>query len=144
MLGKRGNFVQSLLGLCPLLVALLWLAGVARFRHYEMAPMEWAVVVAAGLALHLLKGRLLRPRPLPPLPAHATAGKLAALAALVIGGLAFVIGGVIEALAEPMRPTATPWLLRTSWHAACSFAASYCAFLQRLHSALAPPPRPRR
>lgn len=129
---RRPNALRALLGLSPVLIALLWLAGIARFRHYDLTGKEWAIVVGCGFMLHLLSKRALRPRPLPQLPAGASPGLLAALAGAIIGLLAGVVGGVFEWVVEPLRPSDTSWFLRTTWHAACSFGASYCAFLGRL------------
>jgi hypothetical protein len=133
----RRTAFQLVLGICPLLIALLWLVGVARFRAYELTGREWAAVVAVGFALHLLSRRALRPRPLPVLPATASPNALAALAASVLACIAAVVGGVLEWLVEPSRPSEVSWPLRTTWHAACAFGASYCTFLARLQQALA-------
>lgn len=132
---QRPNLLRALLGLSPVLIALLWLAGIARFRQYGLSGKEWAIIVGCAFMLHLLSRRALRPRPLPPLPAGTRPGTLAALAGAIIGLLAAVVGGVFEWAVEPMRPSETSWFLRTTWHAACSFGASYCAFLGRLHDA---------
>lgn len=132
-------WVRPLLGLCPVAIALLWLHGVARFRGYELLPVEWAVVVAAGFTLHLLTGRLWRRRPAPELPPDANPALLAALAAAIVAALAAVVGGLFEWAVEPHLPSDTPLWLRTTWHAACVFGASYCALLARLHG-----PRPSR
>lgn len=118
-----------------MLVALLWLAGIARFRHYELSSKEWIVIVAAACMLQVLSKRSLRPRPLPPLPAGTNPSTLALLAGAIIGLCAAVVGGVFEWVVEPMRPSEVGWFLRTTWHAACSFGASYCAFLERLQRA---------
>lgn len=135
------RLLRSLLGLCPVLIALLWLAGIAHFRHYELTGKEWAVVVGSAFMLHLLSKRAMRPRPLPPLPAGSSPGLLAALAGAIIGLLVAVIGGVLEWAIAPERPSETSWFLRTTWHAACAFGASYCAFLTRLHDGLRRAPR---
>jgi hypothetical protein len=127
--------LRILFGLSPLLVALLWLAGVVRFRHYELTSREWAVVVAVGFMLHVLYLRAVPQRRLPPLPAGTSPPLLAALAAAIIGLLAAVIGGVLEWAIEPSRPSEVSWLLRTTWHAACSFGGAYCAFLRPLLAA---------
>jgi hypothetical protein len=136
----RASLFRLVLGVCPLLIAFLWLVGVAKFRHYELTLQEWAVVVAAGFTLQLLSRRTLRPRPLPPLPERANPNVLAALAASVLAVLAAVVGGVLEWAIEPTRPSEVGWSLRTTWHAACAFGASYCTFLARLHQAPRRPP----
>ncbi len=130
---------RLVLGVCPLLIALLWLVGVAKFRQYHLTPKEWAVVVACGTALHLLSRRTMRPRPLPPLPAGASPNALAALAGAILGFIAAVIGGFFEWVVEPSQPSEVSWFLRTTWHGACAFGASYCTFLLRLHQAPARP-----
>lgn len=129
-----------LLGLCPTLVAVLWIAGVARFRQFELSPVEWAVVAAAAFAIRIVTVRMRPARPLPPLPAGASAGMVAATAALFVAGLFGMLGGVAELLAPEPSDGQVPWGLRTLWHAACAFAASYCAFLSRLQRAGSPPP----
>jgi H+/Cl- antiporter ClcA len=136
---RRGpDLLSLLLGLSPTLIALLWVAGVARFRHYDLSGREWAVVVAFALVLHLLSRRVLRPRPLPPLPPGSSPPAVALLAAAILGALAAVVGGVFEWVVEPLRPSDAGWALRTAWHGACAFGACYCAFLRRLSRA----PRP--
>ncbi len=141
MTARRPSLLRLLLGLSPVLVALLWLAGVSRFRGYDLSAREWLVVVAAAFMLHILQRRLWRPRPLPPLPPGTNPAVLALLAAVVLGALATVVGGVFEWAVEPMRPSEVGWALRTLWHGACSFGASYCGFLARLQDR--PPPAPR-
>jgi hypothetical protein len=137
MATTRAPLFVLVLGICPLLIALLWLVGVAKFRQYELSLREWSAIVAVGFVLHLLSRRALRPRPLPPLPETANPNALAALAASVLACIAAVVGGVLEWVVEPARPSEVSWPLRTTWHAACAFAASYCTFLGRLHQALA-------
>ena len=134
---SRANLFRLVLGVCPLLIALLWLVGVARFRGYDLTALEWAAVVASGFVLHVLMRRLRRPRPMPPLPPGASPNALAALAGAILAFVTAIVGGVFEWVIEPVRPTEVPWSLRTTWHAACAFAASYCTFLLRLHQALA-------
>lgn len=131
------RWFRRLLGVSSVLIAVLWVAGVARFRDYEFSNLEWAVLIAGAFALHIISNRLRRPRPLPQLPQGANPVRLAALAALIVGVLAAIVAGGLEWLVEPYRPTNTPWLLRTMWHAACAFAASYCGFLSSLSAAAA-------
>jgi hypothetical protein len=136
---------QRVLAVCPVFVALLWVAGIAHFRALEIEPVEWAVVAAAAFALHLLTRRASRPTPLPKLPPDTQPAQLAMLAATLVAVLAAALGGLVEALVEGSPPCPTPWTLRTLWHAACAFAASYCNFLLRVQRALqrqqqGPPP----
>jgi hypothetical protein len=131
----RANPFRLVLGICPVAVALLWLAGVARFRGYDLEPIEWAAVVAFAFVFHVLLRRLRRPRPLPPLPPGASPNALALLAATILAFVAAIVAGVFEWVVEPQQPTDVPWSLRTTWHAACAFAASYCSFLLRLQQA---------
>ena len=148
MTRRRSSPAQTALSVAPVLVALLWLAGVARFRGYELTTNHWAVLLASAFALHLITKRALRPKPLPPLPAGANPAMLALLAGLIVGLLGSVVGGALEAALPPGTPDDTPWALRTTWHGACAFGGSYCAFLGRLWDALgrapgAPGPGPR-
>lgn len=129
---KRTPWQLRALRLCPLAVALLWVAGIAHVRALHLSPAEWAVVVASGFVIQTLTRRFARPRPLPPLPEGAQPAVLAALAAAIVAVLAAAIGGVAESIVQRMQPSDAPWALRTGWHAACAFAASYCAFLERL------------
>ncbi|MEO6597986.1 MAG: hypothetical protein ABIP94_24850 [Planctomycetota bacterium] len=135
------RWFRRALSLCPVLIAILWLAGISHFRNYTLSPTEWAVIVVSAFALHIISNRLMRPRPLPPLPEHTVPTTLAALAAAIVACLAVVVGGTLEWLVQPYRPSETSWALRTTWHAACAFGASYCAFLVRLlaHTRRLPP-----
>jgi hypothetical protein len=127
-----------LLALLPTAIAVLWVVGVARFREHELSAMEIAGLAAAGFALHAMT-RFRRPRPLPPLPAHTSPPALAAMAAGIVAALALLLGGTLEA-AIPVAEPSSPWWLRTLWHGACTFGATYCSFLHRLFVALAPKP----
>ena len=126
------RWFRRLLSLCPVLIGLLWVAGIAHFRQYEFLPREWAVIAAGGFALHVLYQRLRRPRPVPPLPEGANPVALAAFAAAIIGALVTFIGGLIEWAVQAYRPSTTSLWLRATWHGACAFGASYCAFLLRV------------
>ncbi len=137
----RELWFRRLLGLCPLFVAVLWVAGIAHFRDYTFEAREWAVLLAAAFALHVLSNRLRQPRPLPPLPAGTTPPRIAALAAAILAVLAACVGGLLEYLVEPHGPGGAPWALRTTWHAACVFAAGYCTILLRLRTATSQRPR---
>ncbi len=130
------QWFRRILGICPVLIAVLWVAGIAHFRDYAFTPMEWAVLLASAFALHIISNRLRRPRPLPQLPEGANPIKMATLASLILAVLVAFAAGVLEWLAEPHLPTSTPWALRTLWHAACAFAASYCGLLLRLTLAM--------
>lgn len=141
MTRPRRSPVLTVLSLAPVFVALLWIAGVARFRGYELSVNEWAVLLASGFALHVLQKRALRPKPLPPLPAGANPAVLALLAGAIVGLLASVLAGALEAALPPGTPDDTPWALRTFWHGACAFGGSYCAFLGRLWDAIGKAPK---
>jgi len=132
MSSARPRLLLALLAFSPTLIALLWVAGVARFRRFDLTGREWAVVVGCAFLLHVLSRRALRQRPLPPLPAGTSPTLVAVLAATLLAGLAAVVGGVFEAIVEPPQPSEASWLLRTTWHAACAFGGCYCAFLGRL------------
>lgn len=123
---------RRLLSICPVLIAILWLAGVSRFRGYELTPREWAVVVAAAFALHILMAGMSRRRPLPQLPEGSNPVLISLLAAAILGVIAAIVAGTFEAVVDQYRPSdvALPW--RAAWHAACSFGATYCGFLYRM------------
>jgi hypothetical protein len=130
---------ERTLTLLPLGIALLWIAGIARFRHYELSTPQWLVLVAAAFALHVVVRRLSPVRPLPPLPAGAKPNTLAALAATLWALVAAALGGLLEFVVTPARPSSVPWPVRGLWHAGCTFGVTYCGFLLRLHQALARP-----
>ncbi len=132
MSSARPRLLLAILAFSPTLIALLWVAGVARFRQFDLTGKEWAVVVGCAFLLHVLSRRALRQRPLPPLPPNTSPTMVAALAALLLAVVAAVVGGVFEALVDPAEPSEASWLLRTTWHAACAFGGCYCAFLGRL------------
>jgi len=123
------RWFRRLLLLCPVLIGLLWIAGIAHFREYALLPREWAVLAAAAFALHLMLQRMRRRRPVPPLPEGVNPAALAALAASIIGSLVAVVGGLIEWTVQPYHPSDTSLWLRATWHGACAFGASYCGFL---------------
>lgn len=126
---------RRILSICPVLVALLWVAGIAHFREFELEAAEWAALIAVAFALHLITRRFRRPRPLPPLPERANPSSLALFAAAIVGLLIGVLGALFEWFVEAYRPTTVPLALRALWHAACAFAAAYCGFLLRLQIA---------
>lgn len=124
-------WLARLLSLCMVLIGLLWVAGISNFRGYSLNPREWAVLVAAALSLHMLTRMLQRRRPAPVLPEGANPVKVSLLAAAILASLAAIAGAVLESLADQYQPSevALPW--RATWHAACTFAVTYCGFLQR-------------
>lgn len=123
---------ERVLGLVALSIAMLWVAGIAGFRSYELQPSEWLILVTGGFALHILAQRTWHRRPLPALPEGARAMYLSALIASIIAAMAGIGGGILEMVAQNYMPSEVPWALRVLWHAACAFGASYCMFLQRL------------
>jgi len=124
--------LDRLLGLVPLAIAVLWVAGVAKFRDYELKPLHWLSLVAFAFAMQILGKRIWQRKPLPPMPEGARAIPLAALVAIIVAVVAAVAGGLLEWFATRYFPTDVPWALRTLWHVACAFGAAYCLFLQRL------------
>jgi len=124
--------LDRLLGLVPLAIAILWVAGVAKFRDYELEPIHWVTLTAFAFAMQVIGRRARRRRPLPPMPEGARAVPLAALVATIVAAAAAVAGGALEWVAPRYFPTEVSWGLRTLWHVACAFGASYCMFLQRL------------
>jgi hypothetical protein len=113
-------------------IAIIWVAGVAQFRNYELQPLHWLLLVAFAFAMQVIGKRIWQRRPLPPMPEGARAIPLAALVATIIAIAAAVAGGLLEWFASRYFPTEVSWGLRTLWHVACAFGASYCLFLQRL------------
>jgi hypothetical protein len=144
MARSRLHPLVQLLRLCPTLIAILWVAGVAHFRGYELNRIEWLVIAGSAFVLQLLTNRAAPVQLKTPLPPGTTPRAVAALAASMLALLAAVLGGVFEVVIEPMRTSETSWALRTAWHAACVFAASYCAVLLRLQQQRPPasPPAP--
>jgi len=127
---KLSKPTDRLLGLVPLIIAVLWVAGVARFRSYELHPVQWISLVALAFAMQVIGNRMRRP--MPPMPQGARAIPLAALVATVVAIVAAVAGGLLEWVTPRYFPTEVSWGLRTLWHVACAFGASYCLFLRRL------------
>lgn len=141
---RRYRLQRAVLFSCPLVIGLLWIAGVARFRGYVLAPMEWAGVCLAGVVMHLTMAHLTRRRPLPALPPGQHPALISLFAAALVGTLAALAGVALELTIDHYRPStvAMPW--RVTWHAACAFGALYCSFLHRLLGPSAPPPATRR
>jgi hypothetical protein len=135
------RWFRRVLGLCPVLVALLWIAGVAHFRGITLTATEWLVIVAGAFSLQAIGRRMARPRPLPKLPPDSNPVTLAALAAAVVAVPAGLLGGLLELFVQSQHPSQTPLLLRTIWHAACAYAVCYCGFLLRLTAPGAKPPK---
>ena len=125
-------WIDRLLAMCPLAICILWAAGVALFRGHEMKATEWLILISAGIALQVIARLTWYRKPLPPLPENARAVPLAALIATIVGVMACIVGGILEAVAQNYLPSDVPWGLRMLWHAGCAFGAVYCAFLQRL------------
>jgi hypothetical protein len=120
------------LNLLPTGVAVLWIAGIAQFRELPMTSIDYAVLLAFALALQILMRRL-RPRSNAiVLPASANPTVVSLLAASLTGAVALLVGGVLESLVPVQEQGPTPLWLRTVWHGACAFAASYCRFLARI------------
>lgn len=137
---RRLSWPGIVLGLLPALIALLWVGGTANLHGRALAGRDWAVLVAAAVALQLVVRRALRPRPLPPLPPNVRPAVVAALAAGVFALLAAVFGAAIEfAIAAQFPDMASPWLCAV-WHGACAGGASYVSLLPRLLAAAAARP----
>lgn len=134
---RRLSWPGIVLGLLPALIALLWVGGTANLHGRELGGRDWAVLVAAAIALQLVVRRALRPRPLPPLPPQVQPAVVAALAAALFAGLAAVLGIAVEfAIRGQFPDMAAPWLCGL-WHGACAGAASYVSLLPRLLAAAA-------
>jgi hypothetical protein len=125
----------------PTGIAVLWIAGVAQFRDMQFTALDYAVLLAAAFALQVVMQRLRgRERPIV-LPKGANPTTVAFLAAAITGTLALVIGGALElATSSSDGAPVTPWWLRTLWHGACAFGASYCRILSRTQQMRVQPP----
>ena len=126
------RWFRRVLSLCPTAIAVLWVGGIAHFRGHPLSTQDWLVLVAAAVGLGIVARRLQRPRPLPQLPEHSNPITISALAAALIALFTGLLAGILELVADSVHPSERSWLLRTTWHAACAFAASYCQFLLRL------------
>ena len=138
---RRAIRSRRLLQVAPTAIAVLWVAGIANFRDLPLGALEYGALFAAAIALQIVTTRSQRrQRPLQ-LPANSNPGTVAVIAAMLIGGVALLLGGITET-AIPARPgqTLPPWPLRTAWHGACAFGAAYCRFLLRLSTASRRPP----
>lgn len=124
----------------PTAVAVLWIAGVTQFRGLPMTGLDYAVLAAFAFALHALLRRMRPGRRAIVLPPTANVGTVALLAATITGVMALLVGAVLEAMVPPQEQGNTPYWLRTVWHAACAFGASYCRFLARVVQGDARPP----
>ncbi|MGE3174870.1 MAG: hypothetical protein AB7O97_19735 [Planctomycetota bacterium] len=124
-----------LLRVLPTAIAVLWIAGFAQFHDLGLGGLDFAVLIAAAFALQVVMARLRGPERQLVLPAGANPTTVALLAAMIAGTLTLVLGGVLEGMLPAESSSSTPWWLRTVWHGACAFAASYCRFLARLGTA---------
>jgi len=96
---------RRMLSVCPVLIAVLWVAGVSRFRGYALTGPEWAVVVAAAFALHTLTAIAGRRRPMPQLPEGSNPVTVSLLAAAILGVVAAIVAAVFEAIVDEYRPS---------------------------------------
>lgn len=131
------RWFRRLLAPCPIAILLLWVAGVARFRDYQIAGREWFFLAVAAFGLDAVARGVRRGVRTPDVAAtHASA--VSAIAAAVVGTAALLGGGLLEFVVERIRPASTGVPLRAVWHGACAFAFTYCTLLLRL---TAEPPR---
>ena len=137
---QHNRWFRVFLGLCPVLVALLWIAGIARIRDFEPQPIEWGALVAVAFTLHILTRRARRRRPMPAIPEGSNPIALAGFAAAIVAVIVTLFGGLFEWFLEPMRPSQVALPLRALWHGACAFAGFYCSFLLRLQETARRPP----
>ena len=139
---NRHPWFRRFLAISPVLVMILWVAGIARIHDFGLEPIEWAALVALAFALHVISRRLRRPRPLPQLPPGTNPAALAAVVATISGVIALIGGGALEWLLEEDMPSTVALPLRALWHGACGFAGAYCAVLPRVQDALERPEQP--
>lgn len=131
MPARRHPFTR-LLQLLPAPIAALWVLGIARFRGWQLDVMQSLGIVALAFALFLLLRRARPERPPAPLPPGTNPRIVATLAAAFIGIVGLLVGGLVEYVVEQGYALQdVPWWLRTVWHAACAFAASWCRLLAR-------------
>lgn len=134
----RRSWQLRVLAICPALVALLWIAGILRFRDVEIQPIEWVVLVAAGFTLQLLTKRAGMRRPLPQLPQNTNPVALTLFVSAILGAAVALFGALFEWFLEQYEPSKVPLALRALWHGACAFGAAYCSYLPRLSAAAEP------
>ena len=131
MPARRHPFTR-LLQLLPAPIAALWVLGIARFRKWELDPLQAMGIVALAFALHMIVRRARPERPPVPLPPQANPRIVATLAAGFVGIVGLIVGGLVEYVVEQAYALQdVPWWLRTLWHGACAFAASWCRLLAR-------------
>lgn len=126
------SWYLRVLAVCPAAVAVLWIAGIAKFRDLEIRPMEWVVLVAAGFTLQLLTKRASARRPLPQLPKDSNPVALTLFVSAILGTVVTIGGGLFEWFLERYEPSKVSLPLRALWHGACAFGAAYCSYLPRL------------
>jgi len=139
--GGRAPLPARLARTLPTLIAALWIAGIANFRDFGFGPLDYLTLLAAALALQIVLGRVRGSQRRIVLPARSNPATIALLAAAMTAALAIVLGGIVESIV-PAKPghDLPPWALRTLWHGACAFGASYCRLLSRLLPSPSPPP----
>jgi hypothetical protein len=123
---------RRVLSICPVGIAVLWVAGVSRFRGHDLTGPEWSAVVAGAFALTAMSSLAGRRRPLPKLPEGSNPVAISMLAAAILAVIAAAVAAVFEAIVDHYHPSEVNLAWRATWHAACAFAATYCAFLHRL------------
>lgn len=138
----RPSLRTRVLDALPTAIAVLWIAGITEFRDLPMTGLDYAVLAAFAFALNALMRRLRPARRVIVLPPTANAGTVALLAATITGAMALLVGAVLEAMVPLQEQGHTPYWLRTVWHAACAFGASYCRFLARVVQGGDTPPSP--
>ena len=125
--------LTRVLDILPPAIAVLWVAGIARFRNLELPLWAWPALLAAAFALQIVATRLRGPERRIALPPGSNPRFIAFLAALITGVFALLVGFAVEAtLPATDDAHTTPLALRAVWHGACAFAATYCRFLARL------------
>jgi hypothetical protein len=116
----------------PVAIFVLWLAGIASYRAWSIPAGQHVVLLTLLLSAKLVCGWVLPARPRFVLPMGRNLLSLTLQVGIITAVVGLILGGIVEAGVPHSDPGyGTPWLLRTFWHGACAFGASYASFLGR-------------